>query len=130
MMIHMHQNLFAAAAARLIPWGGLLRRLPLARTLPLALASNRATARSPMEPASCTWPMASPARASRLDSVRHATLSAAPRQARAMLRVVRIVETDQASASSGRIVMCGRMADVCAELDRMVEREAAQLART
>ena len=41
------------------------------------------------------------------------------------LRVVRIVEAGQASALSGRILMSGRMADVCAELDRMVEREAA-----
>jgi hypothetical protein len=56
-------------------------------------------------------------------------LSATPRPARATLRVVRIVDSDQPSASSGRIVMCGRMVDVCAELDRMVEREAALLAR-
>jgi hypothetical protein len=41
------------------------------------------------------------------------------------LRVVRIVETGQAPALAGRILMSGRMADVCAELDRMVEREAA-----
>lgn len=41
------------------------------------------------------------------------------------LRVIRIVESGQASALAGRILMSGRMADVCAELDRMVEREAA-----
>ena len=92
MMTSMHQNLLAAAA-RLTPWGGLLRRLPLARA-------------------------------------HQATVAAKPLPARAMLRVVRIVETDQASVSSGRILMCGRMADVCAELDRMVDREAALLART
>jgi len=40
------------------------------------------------------------------------------------LRVVRVMETGQASALTGRILMSGRMADVCAELDRMVEREA------
>jgi hypothetical protein len=44
------------------------------------------------------------------------------------LRVVRIVESGQASALAGRILMSGRMADVCAELDRMVEREAAMQA--
>jgi hypothetical protein len=44
---------------------------------------------------------------------------------RAPLRVVRIVEAGQASALAGRILMSGRMADVCAELDRMVERETA-----
>jgi|GEM_PF-1946203 len=53
----------------------------------------------------------------------------APRQVRELLRVVRIVESDQSSASSGRIVMCGRLADICAEHDHMVEREAALLAR-
>jgi len=41
------------------------------------------------------------------------------------LRVVRVMEAGQASALAGRILMSGRMADVCAELDRMVEREAA-----
>ena len=42
----------------------------------------------------------------------------------APLRVIRVVEAGQASALAGRIMMSGRMADVCAELDRMVEREA------
>lgn len=132
----MQQNLLATAAAtNLTPWGGLSRRLPLTltRALPLTLVPVRAAmARSVADPASCARQTASPVRTSRLDSMRHATLSVLPspaRPARAMLRVVRIVETDQAPASSGRILMCGRMADVCAELDRMVEREAAQLAR-
>jgi hypothetical protein len=51
------------------------------------------------------------------------------RQGRSLLRVVRILDPGQASASAGRILMSGRMADVCAELDRMVEREAALQAR-
>ncbi len=37
----------------------------------------------------------------------------------------RVVETGQASASVGRMVISGRMADVCAELDRLAAREAA-----
>lgn len=41
------------------------------------------------------------------------------------LRVVRVVETGQARASVGRMVISGRMADVCAELDRLADREAA-----
>lgn len=41
------------------------------------------------------------------------------------LRVLRIVETDAPRSSTGRMVISGRMADVCAELDRLVEREAA-----
>lgn len=40
------------------------------------------------------------------------------------LRVVRVMETGQAAAHVGRMMMSGRMADVCAELDRMSEREA------
>ncbi len=52
----------------------------------------------------------------------------APRQALARgmpLRVVRVVEAGQTRASVGRMVISGRMADVCAELDRLAEREAA-----
>lgn len=41
------------------------------------------------------------------------------------LRVVRIVESGQPRCNTGRMVISGRMADVCAELDRLVEREAA-----
>lgn len=41
------------------------------------------------------------------------------------LRVVRVVETGQSRASVGRMVISGRMADVCAELDRLADREAA-----
>ena len=41
------------------------------------------------------------------------------------LHVVRVVETGQASACVGRMVISGSMADVCAELDRLAAREAA-----
>lgn len=41
------------------------------------------------------------------------------------LRVVRVVEAGQACSSVGRMVISGRMADVCAELDRLAAREAA-----
>ncbi len=127
-MTSVHQNLLAVAA-RLAPWGGLLRRLPMARAHAVSLPRAGITTRTAAEPTARSRPTASTARASYLDPAYQASLSATPRQARAMLRVVRIVDADQASASSGRIVMCGRMADVCAELDRMVEREAALLAR-
>ena len=40
------------------------------------------------------------------------------------VRMVRLVEDGQAPASAGRMVISGRMADVCAELDRLVLREA------
>jgi hypothetical protein len=41
------------------------------------------------------------------------------------LRIARVMEAGQSSASVGRMVISGRMKDVCAELDRLVEREAA-----
>lgn len=40
------------------------------------------------------------------------------------LRVVRVFESGQARSSVGRMVISGRMADVCAELDRLVAHEA------
>ena len=41
------------------------------------------------------------------------------------LRVLRVVDAGHAPSSAGRMVICGRMADVCAELDRLVALEAA-----
>ncbi len=41
------------------------------------------------------------------------------------LRVVRVVEGAAPSASAGRMFISGRMADVCAELDRLAALEAA-----
>lgn len=41
------------------------------------------------------------------------------------LRIVRLVESGQTRASVGRMVISGRMADVCAELDRLAACEAA-----
>jgi len=41
------------------------------------------------------------------------------------LRVVRVIESGMPRSSAGRLVISGRMADVCAELDRLVERESA-----
>ena len=46
------------------------------------------------------------------------------------LRVVRVAEDGHASTSSaGRMVMSGRMADICAELDRLVHLEASKSLR-
>jgi len=42
------------------------------------------------------------------------------------LRVVRIIEAGQTPMQVGRMVISGRMADVCAELDRLVACEAAR----
>jgi hypothetical protein len=41
------------------------------------------------------------------------------------LRIVRVLETGQPRAAVGRMVISGRMDDVCAELDRLAACEAA-----
>lgn len=40
------------------------------------------------------------------------------------LRVLRVVDTGHASTTAGRMVISGRMADVCAELERLAALEA------
>jgi hypothetical protein len=45
------------------------------------------------------------------------------------LRVVREFDSNVSPACAGRMVISGRMADVCAELDRMAQREAALQSR-
>ena len=42
------------------------------------------------------------------------------------LRVVRVMDGGHVPASAGRMVISGRMADVCAELDRLAALEARQ----
>lgn len=42
-----------------------------------------------------------------------------------LLRVVRIVEAGQAPDNGERMVIAGRMFDVCAELDRLAARESS-----
>lgn len=41
------------------------------------------------------------------------------------LRVVRVMESGQGASHGGRMVISGRIADVCAELDRLAAQEAA-----
>ncbi len=59
---------------------------------------------------------------------RHDTTDQRPLPAHASaqrpLRVVRVMEAGQAPAQVGRMVISGRMADVCAELDRLAACEA------
>lgn len=43
------------------------------------------------------------------------------------LRVVRAFDPGVAPSYAGRMVISGRMADVCAELDRMTQKEASRL---
>ena len=53
------------------------------------------------------------------DAVRKLRCAAKP------LRVLRVVEASAPRAVAGRMVISGRMADVCAELDRLAALEAA-----
>lgn len=66
---------------------------------------------------------------SAINSVAHASRDsrATPRNASANkpLRVVRVVEQGQSRSHVGRMVISGRMADVCAELDRLAAGELA-----
>ena len=80
------------------------------------------------------WLASAPARPPQHHAVRLAPVPAAqaPLRARRPLRsvrpvrVVRVVEACQAPAGAGRMVISGRMADVCAELDRLAAIEARQ----
>ena len=107
------------------PLGRLLRQLHGATTAAphhgQTAAINRHSA-FPMRGATLPSRIAATARVPTTHSTRRAP--------RSPLRVIRVVETGQASALAGRILISGRMADVCAELDRMVAREAAMQART
>ncbi len=54
----------------------------------------------------------------------HSTSAVAkPQRQKPALRVVRMLESGQSPKSVGRMVISGRMADVCAELDRLVGKE-------
>jgi hypothetical protein len=49
-----------------------------------------------------------------------------PTQSRRPLRVVRVVDADQPRSNLGRIVISGCMADVCDELDRLIQKEGSR----
>ena len=83
------------------------------------------------DPAPTRHSSAPPVASARIDSLLHPAPAAqrswggpirsAPLQR--PLRVVRVVDDRQACAGAGRMVISGRMADVCAELDRLAELE-------
>ncbi|GAB3668103.1 hypothetical protein [Ramlibacter alkalitolerans] len=50
--------------------------------------------------------------------------TALPGQALKPLRVVRVLEPSAPRSTAGRMVISGRLADVCAELDRLAALEA------
>lgn len=53
-----------------------------------------------------------------------AAMATAPAANAMPLRVVRVAEAGYRPGCAGRMVISGRMADVCAELDRLAAREA------
>ncbi|MDM0073024.1 hypothetical protein QTH90_01435 [Variovorax sp. J2P1-59] len=58
-------------------------------------------------------------------AARQATTTQATAPTARPLRVVRMVDAQQPGCHQSRVVISGRMADVCAELDRLVALEAA-----
>lgn len=69
-----------------------------------------------------------PKMADRLATRRHRRLRVVDADAKPApaLRVLRVFEPHQSRAAAGRMVISGRMADVCAELDRLAAAEATQ----
>ena len=111
----MSTPLFAAFGV-LAPMTGLLRRFSRAKVPPVR-ESPLPFGRARDLP---TLAVAEPTLCARVGPTARAKSRANP-----PLRVVRVMESGQASAQGGRMMISGRMADVCAELDRMAEREAA-----
>lgn len=56
----------------------------------------------------------------------HAAAAATDRPTARPLRVVHTVDARASGRGTGRVVISGRMADVCAELDRLAALEATQ----
>jgi hypothetical protein len=54
----------------------------------------------------------------------HAAPTGAARSPLKPLRVVRVLEPSASRSTAGRMVISGRLADVCAELDRLAALEA------
>ena len=97
---------------------------------PSALSSPIPTSESPLR--RCVPSDVPPAMKNRVAGTRHTTATgpkpcqtvakiASPRR----LKIVREFEAGISPSCAGRLVISGRMADVCAELDRMAQREAA-----
>jgi len=70
------------------------------------------------------WLAPRPAAGSRKPVRRAMPAQRAPAQLAKPLRVVRVLEPCAPRAVAGRMVISGRMADVCAELDRLAAQEA------
>ncbi|MFZ4286681.1 hypothetical protein [Variovorax sp. HJSM1_2] len=89
----------------------------------LATAASYRELQAPTRSA-CSTPNRVARPAAGIQPFAHAPARATPRAAARPLRVVRVIDTASAAASAGRMVISGRMADVCAELDRLAATEA------
>ena len=110
----MSNTLFALLGS-LAPVQGFLQKFSAAAPFPGRSGSSRATLLVDLP----AVPVSEPACAAKAR-----TGTRARSRGSMPLRVVRVMEAGQA-AHGGRMMISGRMADVCAELDRMAEREAA-----
>ncbi|MES2053753.1 MAG: hypothetical protein V4455_17425 [Pseudomonadota bacterium] len=108
-------------SALLAPWQALLSLFVAPQAV---IASSRNT-----RPASQNMQLCTTSGLPRLAAARATAKScraAAPltRSAPSRLRIVRAFEAGMGPSCAGRMVISGRMADVCAELDRMAQRES------
>lgn len=62
---------------------------------------------------------------SKKDALSGSRVKSPPKSPLSRLKIVRKLEPGVSSSCAGRMAISGRMADVCAELDRMAQREAA-----
>ena len=88
------------------------------------LASTPLRSPQPVLARVATAPSAACASGRARSTWRPAVRSALP--SRRPVRVVRVMDACHAPASAGRMVISGRMADVCAELDRLAAMEAGR----
>ena len=75
------------------------------------------------------WLAPHPAPVPRAPSVQAPVQRMAPPRPAKPLRVVRVLEPSAPRAVAGRMVISGRLADVCAELERLAAQESVSAAR-
>ena len=101
--------------------------MPIANALLAPLQDLLTWLLRPIDGAPATKTIASPPRGAGVAGPNHAQRPAVRSIARPTrpLRVLRVVDGPQPPADAGRMVISGRMADVCAELDRLAAQETA-----
>jgi hypothetical protein len=106
----------------LLAFSGLVKGLSnLTRPAPVAVKTSRSNASlRPVWATRCPAGLSQGMKPGSAQHRNHAT------QVAPALRVLRVTESDQRVKGAGRMVISGRMADVCAELDRLAAIEASQ----